>query len=319
MVSGKPLPQTASHHRFSFYCDEWLRNTKNKVKESTYVKYTSTLEHHIKPHLGGCIPLGMSSGVIDRFSEILLCEEGLSPKTVKDILVTLRSILNYTAKQYPGKFPPVEITYPKESKKEMRVLSRNEQTRFITFLLQDVDSCKLGVLLALLTGLRIGEICALRWEDISQKDRTIKISSTLQRLKNLETDSEMKTKILIGSPKSDTSLRTIPLTDYAAELCGRMRPSCSAAFLLTGTLHYMEPRTLQYRFEKYTRQCGLEGVHFHTLRHTFATRCVESGFEIKSLSEILGHASTSITMDRYVHSSMDLKRSNMNKVDMLGA
>ena len=80
----------------------------------------------------------------------------------------------------------------------------------------------------------------------------------------------------------------------------------------------MEPRTLQYRLEKYTKACGLEGVHFHTLRHTFATRCVEVGFEIKSLSEILGHASTTITLERYVHSSMALKRSNMDKLSAVG-
>ena len=80
----------------------------------------------------------------------------------------------------------------------------------------------------------------------------------------------------------------------------------------------MEPRTLQYRIEKYTRECGLEGVHAHTLRHTFATRAVEVGFEIKSLSEVLGHANTSITLERYVHSSMDLKRANMDKLTAVG-
>lgn len=80
----------------------------------------------------------------------------------------------------------------------------------------------------------------------------------------------------------------------------------------------MEPRTLQYRLAKYTKECGLEGVHFHTLRHTFATRCVEVGFEIKSLSEILGHATTTITLDRYVHSSIELKRNNMSKLAAIG-
>lgn len=129
---------------------------------------------------------------------------------------------------------------------------------------------------------------------------------------------EAKTKIVIGSPKSDTSIRTIPISDYAAELCREMNPKSPAAFILTGTSDYMEPRTLQYRMERYTETCGLEGVHFHTLRHTFATRCVEVGFEIKSLSEILGHSNTTITLDRYVHSSMDLKRDNMNKLSAVG-
>ena len=179
-----------------------------------------------------------------------------------------------------------------------------------------MDACKFGILLALFTGMRIGELCALRWDNISMRGQTIKIASTMQRLKDME--EGRGTKIVIGSPKSDTSIRTIPMTDYAAELCGRMRPGSSTAFVLTGTSDYMEPRTLQYRLEKYTKECGLEGVHFHTLRHTFATRCVEVGFEIKSLSEVLGHATTSVTLDRYVHSSIELKRSNMNKLSAVG-
>ena len=318
LVIGKPVPTSSSRHRFAFFCDEWFESGKNRFKESTCVKYRTMLEKHIKPRLGVCFPLAFNDALVEQFSNELLFEEELSPKTVKDILVVLHSILNYTAKRFPGTFPIVDISYPKESKKEMRVLTREEQTKFARFLLDDMDACKFGILLALLTGIRIGELCALRWENISLRDNTIKISSTMQRLKDMNLDREAKTKIVIGSPKSDTSNRTIPISDYAAELCVKMNPQSPTAFILTGTSDYMEPRTLQYRMEKYTVGCGLEGVHFHTLRHTFATRCVEVGFEIKSLSEILGHANTTITLDRYVHSSMELKRDNMNKLVMVG-
>lgn len=102
------------------------------------------------------------------------------------------------------------------------------------------------------------------------------------------------------------------------ELCDRMRHENGAAYILTGSERCMEPRTLQYRMKKYARDCGLDGVHFHTLRHTFATRAVEAGFEIKSLSEILGHSTTTITLDRYVHSSLELKRENMRKLSEIG-
>lgn len=318
LVSGKPLPTVGSRHRFSFFCDEWLESGKGRYKESTFVKYQTMLEKHIKPKLGGCFPLAFNDALMERFTNELLFDDELAPKTVKDILVVLRSILNYTAKRFPETFPKVEITYPKETKKEMRVLTREEQTQFVSYLLQEMDECKFGILLTLLTGIRIGELCALRWENISLKDNTIKISSTMQRLKDINLNRETKTRIVIGSPKSDTSTRIIPISDYAAELCRRMNPKSPAAFVLTGTSDYMEPRTLQYRMEKYTGDCGLEGVHFHTLRHTFATRCVEVGFEIKSLSEILGHANTTITLDRYVHSSMELKRDNMNKLALVG-
>jgi integrase len=318
LLSGKPIPASNSRHRFSWFCDEWFESGRNRFKESTCVKYRTILDKHIKPRLGGCFPLGMNDALFEQFANELLFEEELAPKTVKDILVVVRSILDYTAKRFPGTFPTLNINYPKESKKEMRVLSREEQTRFSRFLLDDMDSCKFGVLLALLTGIRIGELCALRWENISLKDNTIKICSTMQRLKDMNPDQESKTKIVIGSPKSDTSTRTIPISETAAELCRKMNPQSPAAFVLTGTSHYMEPRTLQYRMERYTEICGLDGVHFHTLRHTFATRCVEVGFEIKSLSEILGHANTTITLDRYVHSSMELKRDNMNKLAAVG-
>lgn len=316
LVTGQSIPKNNAKHRFNYYCDMWFRSAKGSLREATYVKYASILDKHIKPKLGGCYPLGISSGLIDRFRDDLLFVDELSPKTVKDILVLLRSVLNYTAKQFPDAFPQIEITYPKETKKEMRVLSRDEQERLIQYLLEDMDECKFGVLLSLFTGIRIGELCALRWENISLKDNTIRITATMQRLQ--DPDGDAKTKIFIGPPKSDTSQRTIPLTKQAVELCRRMYPRSKTAYILTGTEKYVEPRTLQYRLKKYTKDCGLEGVHFHTLRHTFATRCVEVGFEIKSLSEILGHASTTITLDRYVHASIALKRDNMSKLSAVG-
>ena len=317
LVSGKPVPSNNSRRRFSFYCDEWLRLRKPKVKESTYIKYETALRKHIKPKLGGCFPMGITTGLIDGLTEELLFEDELAPKTVHDVLVVLHGVLKYTAAFFPGTIPAVEINYPKPGKKEMRVLSREEQARFVSYLLEDMDTCKFGVLLALFTGVRIGELCALQWGKISLKEQTIRIDATLQRPRDTRAAGSTRTKIVISTPKSDTSIRTIPITDYTAELCGKMDPHSSAAYVLTGTDSFMEPRALQYRMEKYTCECGLEGVHFHTLRHTFATRAVEVGFEIKSLSEVLGHAATTITLDRYVHSSLILKRDNMNKLNAI--
>ena len=146
----------------------------------------------------------------------------------------------------------------------------------------------------------------------------MRVSATLQRLRNTEAENEKRTRIVVSTPKSEASMRTIPLTDHAIRLCERFADKNTSAFILTGTEDYMEPRVLQYRIEKYTKECGLDGVHAHTLRHTFATRAVEVGFEIKSLSEILGHSNTTITLERYVHSSMKLKRSNMDKLTAVG-
>lgn len=315
MLSGKaPFTQSVKR-RFDTYCDEWLQNSKKHLKSSTFVKYDTILRCHIKPCLGRYHPLAITSELTQAFCDELLNERGLSPKTVKDILVVLQSVIKHAEKQHP-ELSYVKIIYPKSIKKEMRVLTRDEEERFVAYLQKDMDSCKFGILLALFTGMRIGEICALKWEMISKDDRAIRISATMQRLRDHDSADGPRTKLIIGPPKSDMSMRIIPLTDIIFSLCEKMRPMRDSSYILTGTALCMEPRTLQYRLKKYTNECGLDGVHFHTLRHTFATRCVEVGFEIKSLSEILGHASTTITLDRYVHSSIQLKRDNMEKLEI---
>lgn len=284
------LPHTGGGTRrcFSSYCDEWLKINRSKVKESTYVKYLSMLDKHIKPKLGNYYVQSLSSVLIEQFSYELLSENGLSPKTVRDILTLLRSILKYVSRQLPS-MPHIDIVYPKDSRKEMRVLNKDEQAIFTSYLLTDMDARKFGTLLALMTGMRIGEICALRWSDVDLSENVIHVHYTMQRIKDTREEGQTRTKVIITEPKSETSIRDIPLTEYAAGLCRRWKAKNPAAFLLTGTEdQFMEPRCLQNRLKEYTKNCNLEGVHFHTLRHTFATRCVEVDFEIKSLSEILG-------------------------------
>lgn len=318
LANGTPRPTAKTQSLFSDYCAEWLHRKKSKVKESTYIKYSVVVDKHIVPKLGACCPLGFTTELIDDFTKELQFEDALAPKTVHDILAVLHGILKFTASKLTGLFPVVEINYPKVGKKEMRVLSMAEQERFVSYLQEELEPCKFGILLALCTGIRIGELCALRWDRISTSEKAIQITETLQRLRDTNTTQNARTRIVISPPKSDTSVRTIPMTEYAVELCRHMKPQSAAAYVLTGTEAAMEPRALQYRLEKYTQACGLEGVHFHTLRHTFATRAVEVGFEIKSLSEILGHASVTITLDRYVHSSLELKRNNMQKLQVVG-
>ena len=318
IAAGAPLPAGRGQMPFSAYCEEWLRMKKSRVRESTYVKYCTAVNKHIAPRLGAYRPSGFTTELIDDFIRELQLEDELAPKTVHDILAVLHGIISFTASRLPGMLPAVELHCPKVGKKELRVLSREEQIRLVSYLREDLDPCKFGILLALCTGLRIGELCALRWECINCAEMSIRITQTLQRLHDSGGTQDARTRIVIGPPKSDTSVRTIPMTEYTAGLCRDMRPQSSSAYILTGTESFMEPRALQYRLEKYTRACGLEGVHFHTLRHTFATRAVEVGFEIKSLSEILGHASVRITLDRYVHASPELKRNNMQKLKAAG-
>lgn len=318
LLQNQPLPGSVKKKRFAVCCDEWLRLKRTSVRESTYVKYETILEKHIKPALGGCFADTLTELLVEEFSYELLHEKELAPKTVRDILSLLRSVLCYAGKQYPSA-ASVTVTYPKENRKEMRVLTAQEQRSFTRYLLDGLDDCRFGVLLTLMTGLRIGELCALRWSDISLSLRVIYVRRTIQRLKNTDGAEQGKTRLAVTSPKSDSSARVIPLNSEIAELCRNRGAQNPDAYVLTGEgERCMEPRTLQYRMERYTKDCGLEGVHFHTLRHSFATRCVEAGFEIKSLSEILGHSSPRITLERYVHSSLELKRENMERLSLIG-
>lgn len=318
LVVNPYAPIDVNNKNISQFCDEWLNLQKNRLKESTFVRYNMIFTNHIKPYFGSLCPLSLNDGMIGIFSYNLIHEKKLSPKTVRDILGLFRTMINYITPKYPGIFPALHIIYPKENLKEVRVLTREEQTRLFMYMTNDMDECKFGVLLAALTGMRIGELCALQWRDIILSEQIVKVIKTIQRIKDSDKNTEKKTKIVIDTPKSERSVRTIPLTNYAAKLCQTMNPESPETYILTGNYQYMEPRTLQYRFKKFMEECGLEAVHFHTLRHTFATRCVEVGFDIKSLSEILGHANTTVTLERYVHSTLPLKRDNMKKLESIG-
>lgn len=310
--------QELTAHTMEEFCTDWLSLNQFRLKESTYVKYQSVIRKYLVPYLGSRKLQELNTDKTNEFAGILLQEHGLAPKTVKDILLVYHSVVCYAAKREPEHSLPLEIVYPRSSRWEMRVLSVAEQEKLTAYLLTDLTPCKFGILLALWTGIRIGELCALKWDHVRLEERIIQIDATMQRLRDTSPNAVSKTKILIDAPKSISAVRSIPLNAQTLALCRKMTPGQSNAYLLTGTEKYMEPRVLQYHFQNCTEACAMEGVHFHTLRHTFATRCVEVGFDIKSLSEILGHANTSITLNRYVHCSMDLKRDNMRKLESIG-
>lgn len=192
---------------FSALCDAWLLRKRDEIRESSYIKYRAILERHIKPRLGSRRLGGICTASVDAFTRELLETDGLSVKTVHDILSVLHSVLKDTEARRPAGALAVQIRYPKGKRREMRVLTIEEQKRLVAYLLHPTDSCKFGLLLALYTGLRIGELCALRWSCIDLREQTIRIAATMQRLGG----TGEGTRIVIGAPKSDSSLRTIPL------------------------------------------------------------------------------------------------------------
>ena len=241
---------------------------------------------------------------------------GLSPKTVNSSLSVMKNIFEYARREKNLQVADISDISVKQPQKPMRVLSRSEQQRLSQYLCFDPSPCHLGMLLCLYTGLRIGEICALRWEDICFAEQYLYVHHTMQRIQILGS-REKKTKVVIQPPKSDCSIRKIPIPDEVLQF---LRPAQrnGDAFLLTGLAQtYIEPRNMENQFKAAASDCGISDVNFHALRHTFATRCVELGFDIKSLSEIMGHANVNITLNRYVHPSMELKQKNMNMLSSL--
>lgn len=317
------LPKPQATITYSEILIAWLQSSRINVKESTYMRYKQLIDKHIAPSLGIFQLNRISTQLVERFvDDKLKCGRldgngGLSPKTVTDIITIIKSSMEYAS--YNGFSVTCNLSKLsiKKKEKEMRVLTTQEQKSLTCILLSETDLSKLGVLLSLYTGIRIGELCALRWENLSIDNKTLRVRETMQRIQSSESSEKSKTKIVITEPKSKCSIRDIPLPDFLLEIVKEFQSS-PKAFVLTGERNrYIEPRTMQNRFQRYVKESGIQQANYHSLRHTFATRCVEVGFEIKSLSEILGHANVNITLNRYVHSSFDLKSNNMNKLHIV--
>ena len=309
---------------FENILDIWLENKKIGLKQSSYTKYFNLINKHIKPALGrhtltDITSATLNSYIVEKYKPSQNnTTHGLSEKTLKDIAAIIKSTLRF-AKADGMLFDAanINISLPRDKPKEMRVLSKEEQAALERHLCYDMDTSKLGVLLCMYTGLRIGEICALKWGSIFLDKRTLIVSNTMQRIQTFD-DASTKTRVLVTEPKSDCSYRTIPLPDCLMDKLEKFQQKNPNAYLLTGEVErYIEPRSYQNHFKAYVECSGIKDANFHSIRHTFATRCIELGFEIKSLSEILGHANVNITLNRYVHPSLELKRSNMNKLAYL--
>lgn len=304
-------PKVSSSLTVSELVEEWLCINKNRIKTSTYQRYCGFFKNHIKDIIGHLKVVYFTPVVIHEFA-VNRANAKLSLQSVNAILIFLHSCLKYGHRQY--NLPLPEIQYFTCYPKEMRVFSQEEQEQIVSFLKQDMDIYKFGIMIALYTGLRVGELCALKWEDV-EKD-CIKVRHTMIRLKK---ENGLGTEIVIGSPKTKKSQRIIPLPSPLIDLVKQFQEDNHNQTFILGTpaLPMIEPRVMQYKFQKYLQELGIEGATFHTLRHTFATRCVECNFEIKALSEILGHTNVQTTLNRYVHSSLHQKRIHMEKLSSL--
>ena len=301
---------------------QWLTEIAITVKESSARKYEDIFRCYILPEFGEVDVSEITDQKVVGFVNGLLSnggakKQGLTSSTVAEVLSALNSIRTYAIRKgYIITFS-TECVSVKRNQREIRVFSLEEETQLLNYLKENMDLQALGIILCLFTGIRVGELCAMKWDDISLMEKKMYVHRTMLRLRT-DTASGKRTEVKISEPKSACSVRIIPLPDTIMELLEQFYTP--GAFLLTGdTGRYVEPRTMQNRFKKILCACGIRDANFHTTRHTFATRCIELGFDIKSLSEILGHASVAITMNRYVHPSMALKAENMNRFSDLFA
>ncbi|MBR0467082.1 MAG: site-specific integrase [Clostridia bacterium] len=299
---------------------EWQKATKLYHKGATEIKYDNIIKSHILPDLGDIeinrittnkindyIEMKLSSGRLDKSG-------GLSTSYVRTIMIIINSVIIYACQEEYILPLKGKIYKPKIEKKRLEILDCETQKRFTDYLIKCDSNIAFGVLISLYMGLRIGEVCALSWDDVDLKQNIIHVSGTIARVKNKDTDSNRVTKLIVDKPKTKSSYRDIPIPSKLLPIFRRQKGKQSSNYVISENSTFVNPRTYENRYHRLLDEFGIKSINYHVLRHTFATRCIEAGVDIKTLSELLGHSNVSITLNTYVHSSMVLKRKNIEKI-----
>lgn len=298
---------------------QWCEKKEANHKGSTADKYKYIISTHILPELGEIPVDNLKSSVIAEFTERKLStgrldsKGGLSASYVRLMCVMIQAAIDYGVEHNICRPPAVKIRKPRSDKKEPEILSLSQQKQLESKLFSDINETKLGILISLYMGLRIGEVCALKWENVNLIDNELLVCSTVVRLNDKSTSGKA-TKMVIDTPKTKTSVRKIPIPPLLISVMHSVKASSASPYVVSKDETFINPRTLEYRYKKLLESVGIPRLNYHALRHTFATRCIEVGMDMKTLSELLGHASVSTTMDIYVHSTMEQKRRQMEKL-----
>lgn len=309
--------RSCSNINFSEVLELWLNSNKIRTKGSTENKYRYMIELHIKPELGRFKVSLLTASIINNFLQQKLengstTKEPLSPSYVRTLAIIIESALKFAVNENYCEPLKNDINKPSIPKVELTVLTAEEQKNYENILKLNNSHISLGVLIALYTGMRIGEICALQWKNIDLKNNLIYVKYTISRIKN--TGKGSKSILVIDTPKTISSNRVIPISSALKPILKDALKNKKSEFVISEKEKFVGTRTFDYKYRKIISDAGLKVVPFHTLRHTFATRCIEAGMDIKTLSEILGHASATTTLNIYVHSSIENKRIQIEKL-----
>lgn len=292
--------------------EEWKEEKKKYVKKSTYAAYQLLIQNHIKPYFGDLYEVNEEKVQQFVFDKL---DAGLSEKTIRDIIIVLKMILKFGIKNGYLKYVQIDAKFPsKQEKKDLDVLSKADQKKFMEHLRNNFTFKNLGIFICLSTGMRIGEICGLRWCDVDTVEGVIKVRHTLQRIYIIEGETR-HTELLLDTPKTANSVRDIPMSSELLKMLKSLNKVVNENYyVISNDIKPIEPRTYRNYYKKLCKQLDIPELKFHGLRHSFATRCIESKADYKTVSVLLGHSNISTTLNLYVHPNKEQKKKTIDKM-----
>ncbi len=296
---------------FEKYTNNFLEKCKSITKKSSYYNYKWALNSIILPYFKNYKLDDFNSKILQEFSNFLL--ENYSIKTSKDIVSIVKNILHsaedeeiITPKKYKVKFPKNKNTY--------NVLTSEDYRKLYNYCVECPKISTLGIILSMCLGLRIGEVCGLKWDDIDFKNNSLEINRIVNRLYDSDTS---KSEIIIGTPKTAKSKRKIFLTETLVKILKlKMPPKKQDVYIVSGRKKPLEPRTMRAFFDRILKKLDIEHIKFHELRHTFATRAIENNIDPKTVAEIMGHENCNITLDIYTNCTEKMMRTALNSLEI---
>ena len=304
-----------AENKFSKIVALWKEDKKQYVKRSTFAAYTLLIENHILPSFG---EMALVEEQDVQTFVVRKLNEGLSHKTIKDILIVLKMILRFGVKNQMTEYRQIDIKFPTErDKHSIDILSRSHQKQIMEYIRLHFTFKNLGIYICLSAGMRIGEICALTWDDLDVENGIIHVRKTIQRIYVIE-EHRKYTEVILDTPKTKNSIREIPMTKNLLKMIRPIKKIVNGNFyVLTNEPKPTEPRTYRNYYKQFMQSLGLPLMKFHGLRHSFATRCIESKCDYKTVSVLLGHSNISTTLNLYVHPNLEQKKRCMEQMSRL--